>query len=145
VEKHGLGRAVVLTGPVPHERIPAYLNCIDIAVQPAANEYCCPMKIVEYMGLAKAIVAPRQENIEELLADGEDALLFQPGDSAGFARALGRLISDRGLRHKLGQQAFETLQRRGLLWTHNAERVVEIVTGEARGSRATGVDRAAAV
>src|ERR1022692_911369 len=49
----------------------AYLDLIDIAVQPAANEYCCPMKILEYMALGKPIVAPRQENIQDLLREGE--------------------------------------------------------------------------
>ena len=72
----GLTEHVIFTGPLPHAEVPAYLDLIDIAVQPAANEYCCPMKILEYMALAKPIVAPRQENIQELLRENESACFF---------------------------------------------------------------------
>ena len=119
--------AVIFTGAVSHEEIPAYLGVVDIAVQPAANEYCCPMKIIEYMGLGKAIVAPRQENIEELLDNGRNAVLFQPGDTAGLARALSALATDASLRSKVGQNARRAIYDRGLLWESNAQRVVEML------------------
>lgn len=124
--EHGLGDCVVFTGPVPHERIQPFLNIVDIAVQPAANEYCCPMKILEYMGLGKAIAAPRQENIEELVADGREALLFSPGNAAGFAAVLSRLVEDAELRRRLGKGALDAIHRRELLWTRNAGRVIEM-------------------
>lgn len=118
---------VVFTGPVPHEKISSYLHLIDIAVQPAANEYCCPMKIIEYMGLGKPIVGPRQENIEELLSDGEQAILFNPNDLAGLGASMRRLVEDSELRRHLGNQSLATIHRRGLLWLKNAERVATLV------------------
>lgn len=124
VAEHKLEKSVLFTGPIAHEKIPPYLHLIDIAVQPAANEYCCPMKIIEYMGLGKPVVGPRQENIEELLADGQQALLFTPGDEQGMAQAMRRLVEDKELRRKMGKEAFATIQRRGMLWEKNAERVV---------------------
>ncbi|MBV8843541.1 MAG: glycosyltransferase family 4 protein [Bryobacterales bacterium] len=127
VAKVGLGNAVIFTGAVSHEDIPAYLNLVEIAVQPAANEYCCPMKIIEYMGLGKAIVAPRQENIEELLDNGRTAVLFKPGDTEGFARALTALVLDSSLRARVGQGALRAIHDRGLLWEANAQRVVDIL------------------
>jgi glycosyltransferase involved in cell wall biosynthesis len=126
VASNGLEDSVIFAGAVSHEDIPAYLNLVDIAVQPAANEYCCPMKIIEYMGLGKAIVAPRQENIEELLSDGRTAILFQPGDTAGFARALAALVDDSVLRSRVGESAFRAIHERGLLWEANAQRVVDM-------------------
>jgi glycosyltransferase involved in cell wall biosynthesis len=124
----GLSDTVIFTGPVPHEKIPPYLSLVDIAVQPAANEYCCPMKIIEYMGLGKAIVAPRQENIEEILRDGHDAALFPPQDIAGLVESLRTLVRGPDRRALLGERALESIHRRGLLWTKNAERVVQLVT-----------------
>jgi glycosyltransferase involved in cell wall biosynthesis len=123
----GLQDSVIFTGAVSHEDIPAYLNLVDIAVQPAANEYCCPMKIIEYMGLGKAIVAPTQENIEELLDDGRTAVLFKPGEIHGFARALTSLVTDSALRARVGQNAFRAIHERGLLWEANAQRVVDML------------------
>ncbi len=126
VREQKLERDVLFSGPLPHAEVPRYLATIDIAVQPAANEYCCPMKILEYMALAKPIVAPRQENIEELL-DEEAAEFFTPGDAASLAAALASLSGDRARAQAMGRHARQLLFSRGYLWTANAERVVEMV------------------
>lgn len=127
VEQHGLQNSVIFSGPVSHQRVPYYLDLFDIAVQPAANEYCCPMKILEYMGLAKAIIAPRQENILELLEDGRSAAFFRPGDAESLSSALVRLTTDSALRSKLGGEALRTIHERGLRWESNAAKIVEMV------------------
>jgi glycosyltransferase involved in cell wall biosynthesis len=130
VAKAGLQDSVIFTGPVSHEKIPEYLGLVDIAVQPAANEYCCPMKILEYMGLGKAIIAPKQENIEELLDNGRNAILFEPGDVKGFSRALAALAKDADLRSKMGQNALRAIHERGRLWEANAQRIVDMFQPE---------------
>jgi glycosyltransferase involved in cell wall biosynthesis len=127
VQDNHLENEVLFAGPIPHEKIAPYLQMIDIAVQPAANEYCCPMKIIEYMGIAKPIVAPRQENIEELLTDGKNSELFKPADAAALSRSLAKLVADAELRLRLGRGALETVHNRGLLWAKNAERVVDLI------------------
>ncbi len=124
---HRLENAIVFTGPISHEDIAPYLSAIDIAVQPAANAYCCPMKIVEYMGTGKAIIAPRQENIQELLEDGVQALLFEPGNAEDLGAALDKVVLNPALALRLGKSAKNTVDARGLLWARNAERVVELV------------------
>ncbi len=137
VGRHGMEGTVVFTGPLPHRDIPRHLSAIDIAVQPAANSYCCPMKILEYMALGKAIVAPRQENIVEILRDGEEAALFTPGDQASLAQALRLLVSNAQEREKLGNQARAAIQSRGYLWEANAARVAAMMQewqGHARGT-----------
>jgi glycosyltransferase involved in cell wall biosynthesis len=127
VENNGIQSSVIFTGPVSHKQIPSYLGLFDIAVQPAANEYCCPMKILEYMGLAKAIVAPRQENIEELLDDGSSALLFAPGDAESFGHALEVFANDTALRSRTGENALTSIHKRRLLWQSNAQQVVDML------------------
>jgi glycosyltransferase involved in cell wall biosynthesis len=127
VRDYELTDSVFFTGPLPHDKVPEYLDLIDIAVQPAANEYCCPMKILEYMALGKAIVAPRQENIRELLREGDEAQYFAPGDANGLAEALRALVNDPGKATDMGRRAREAVSRRGYLWTANAERVLEMV------------------
>ena len=126
VERYDLKDTVVFTGPLPHEKIPQYLELIDIAVQPAANEYCCPMKIVEYMALGKTIVAPRQENIQELLEERE-AEFFTPGKVESLAAALRAIVEDRARAEQLGRNARQAITERGFLWTQNAERVISML------------------
>ena len=124
VREHGLDQEVLFTGPLPHAEVPRYLDLIDIAVQPAANEYCCPMKILEYMALGKPIIAPRQENIQELLQEGEEAEFFTAGDPASLAQAMKAMVEDPARTRRIGCQAREAIMRRGYLWTTNAQKVV---------------------
>jgi len=127
---HGLGDHVVFTGPVPHNEVSKYLSLADIAVQPAANEYCCPMKILEYMALAKPIVAPRQANILDLLREDE-AYLFEPGSVHELALALADLARDVQRREYLGQLAHRAIREREYLWKRNAARVVAMAASAA--------------
>ena len=80
---------------------------------------------VQQTGVSLAVVAPRLDNICDLVSDGSDGLLFAPGDGADLAAHLRRL-GDAQLRHRLGRQARITIvQSRN--WRSNAERVVELV------------------
>lgn len=130
VRQHGMNKYVVFTRALPHSEVPRYLDVIDIAVQPAANEYCCPMKILEYMGLGKPLIAPRQENIEELVRGGFDAELFTPNDRGDLARALTKLAQDPQARCYMGENARRSIDSRGFLWTTNAQRVIDLATAD---------------
>jgi glycosyltransferase involved in cell wall biosynthesis len=129
VEKAKLEENVQFTGPLRHSDVPEYLDLIDIAVQPTAVEYCSPMKILEYMALGKCIVAPRQENVQELLREGEEAQFFTPGDVKSMAEALTAVVADRAKAARMGRQAREAIDIRGFLWTENARRVIDIAEG----------------
>ena len=141
VEEHGLRDNVIFTGPLPHRDVPRYLDLIDIAVQPAANEYCCPMKILEYMALGKPIVAPRQENIQELLREGDEACYFAPGDASSLAQALTELVRDRRKASQMGRHAQAAISQRGYLWSANARKVAEMMQAYLN-SRALGAAKA---
>jgi glycosyltransferase involved in cell wall biosynthesis len=138
VQENQLNDSVIFTGPLPHAEVPPYLDLIDIAVQPAANEYCCPMKILEYMALGKPIVAPRQENVRELLSGKEEAQFFKPGDVNSLADALKALVNDPARAQRIGQRAKEAITGRVFLWTTNARRVLEIVTSSGQRSALSG-------
>jgi glycosyltransferase involved in cell wall biosynthesis len=129
VKEHSMDADVIFTGPLPHAHVPRYLDLIDIAVQPAANEYCCPMKILEYMALGKSIVAPRQENIKDLLREGEDAELFTPGEVQSLSETLRKLVQDRSRMDDMGRRARAAITERRFLWSENAARVVAMVQG----------------
>lgn len=124
---------VRFTGVVPRDAVPALLAAFDIALQPAVVPYASPLKLFEYLGMGKAVVAPAQPNITEVLRDGENALLFDPEEPGGFHKALARLSADSALRTKLGQGAAATIQLMDLTWLGNARRVVAVAE-EARCS-----------
>ena len=122
----GVGPRVRFTGRVPRSDIPHWVSAFDIALQPAANPYASPLKLFEYMALGRAIVAPDQPNIREILQHERQALLFDPDDEGGLSRAVLRLASDAALRDRLGRAAALTIRQRDMTWSQNASRVAEL-------------------
>jgi glycosyltransferase involved in cell wall biosynthesis len=119
----GVAARVHFSGNVPHHDISTYMQLFDIALQTASVAYASPLKLFEYMALGRAIVAPDQPNIREILTDDVNALLFTPGERKPFMEALSRLCLDEHLRHRLGNEARHTVEDIPLTWEHNATRI----------------------
>ncbi len=117
---------VRFTGVVDRDRVPEHVAAFDIALQPAVVAYASPLKLFEYLALGKAVIAPRQPNIEEILADGDNALLFDATEQGAFERGLTRLCADAALRERLAASAAATIDRLDLTWLGNARRVVQL-------------------
>lgn len=120
----GLGARVRFTGLAPREAIPGLLAEMDIAMQPKAVAYASPLKIFEYMAAGRAIVAPDQPNIREILRHQETALLFEPGRTAAMWEQIVQLLSDPALRHRIGMAARAEIVRRNYTWDANAQQVI---------------------
>jgi glycosyltransferase involved in cell wall biosynthesis len=127
VKKYSLEDSIILIGSVPKTDIPDYISAMDIAVQPHVTPYACPMKILEYMAMRKCIIAPRQANIEELLTDRENGLLFQVGNQHSLKETLITAISNFALRKSIGENAYAIIYKNRLFWEENAKRVCELV------------------
>ena len=137
----GLEDRVKITGAVGREAVPRHVAAFDVAIQPAATDYACPMKIPEYMAAGKPVIAPDQPNIRELVGHEVTGLLFRVGDVESMARAIERLVADPDTRRSLGDAARRHVRDEGLTWRANAERILllqkEIERGR-RGSRGDG-------
>lgn len=124
----GVQDRVTFTGLVKRTEISCMIAAFDIALQPRAVDYASPLKIVEYLVFGKAIVAPDQANIREILVQGENALLFDTARCSDMAAAILRLASDAALRERLGTAARATVFYRQLTWANNARRVCAIAS-----------------
>ena len=117
-------------GRIPHTRIAAYLDACDILVSPHIRStdgtefFGSPTKLFEYMAMARPVIASRLGQIVEVISDGKDGLLVEPGDAAALARAIEKLAKDEGMRERLGAAARETVARRHT-WVRNAARVFD--------------------
>lgn len=124
----GLANSVTFTGVVHRDAVPALVAAFDVALQPAVTSYASPLKMMEYLILGKAIVAPRTPNILEILEDGENAVMFDEGVAGSLETALTRICQDAALRSRLSKNAMETIDRRQLTWIGNARQVTKLAT-----------------
>ncbi len=125
----GVRDRVTVTGIVPREAIGSHLAAFDIALQPGVTAYASPLKLFEYMAAGLAIVAPDTANIREILTDRVDALLVDPARAEPLAAAITELCRDEVLRQRVGAAARATIDRRGLTWLANAQRVADLIAG----------------
>jgi glycosyltransferase involved in cell wall biosynthesis len=119
---------VRFTGVVDRSKVPAHVAAFDIALQPAVTAYASPLKMMEYLVLGKAIVAPKEPNLLEILTDGENALMFDSHANQGLEEALTRLCQDSELRQQLASGARATIRRLNLTWNGNAAKAVQLAT-----------------
>lgn len=122
----GIASRVTFTGVIDRHRVPEHVAAFDVALQPAVTAYASPLKLMEYLVLAKAVVAPAEPNLLEVLTDGDNALLFDDKAPGSFEAALTRLCADPALRAALAQGARNTITRLDLTWLGNARRVVTL-------------------
>jgi glycosyltransferase involved in cell wall biosynthesis len=133
---------VRFAGLVKRDAIPAMVASFDIALQPASVAYASPLKVFEYMAAGRAIVAPDQPNIREVLEHERTALLFDPKREDAMWDAVRRLVEDAPLRARLGAAARAEILARDMTWAGNARRAVSLFEeefarrGSSRGSKA---------
>lgn len=83
---------------------PTVMRDIDVLVQPAENE-SFGRTVVEAMASGLPVVGARGGGVGEIIVEGQTGLTFAPGDGAGLAHAVRRLVDDEALRRKLGATA----------------------------------------
>jgi len=121
---------VIFTGFLPHANVPEYMAAMDVVIAPFPRAYydSCGgfygsvLKIFEYMGMGKAIIAPPLGQIKDVLVDGESGLLIYSEDTAALKEALSRLYNDSAFRESLGINARRRVEQ-NYTWRANASKV----------------------
>jgi glycosyltransferase involved in cell wall biosynthesis len=97
----------------PNE-MPLFLNCFDIVLAPLQYKPCLraptganmsPLKLPQYMGYAKAIIASDIPSHREVLRNEQNALLVTHDNPQEWKYAIERLLQDLELKQKLTAQA----------------------------------------
>lgn len=119
----GIDDAVVCHGEVPHPELPAYYAGADVFCLPS-HEESFGMANVEAMACGLPVVTTDLEGIKTYLANGENGLLAQVGDSQDLADKLTMLLESPALRSRLGEHAREDV--RAFTWAAQADRMERI-------------------
>lgn len=104
----GLQEEVVFLGFVSD--IPSFLSKVGIFVLPSLYEGL-GVSVLEAMAAGKPVVATGVGGLPEVVEERVTGLLVPPGDSRALARAISRLISEKGLMEEMGDKGWKRIQR----------------------------------
>ena len=100
----GISEYCTFHGNVSHKEAISLTNNSFCTVIPSAYEGL-PYVLLESMALEKPIIASRIDSVKEVIQDGHDGLLFNPGDSDDLFKKLSMLIQDKTLCEKIKRNA----------------------------------------
>ena len=121
---------VTFAGYVPREKVPSYIAGFDIGysgqIQLAVGKmYLSPLKLYEYMSMAKPVIASNFEDTQRVVRDKETGFIFEAGDKAAIKRAILDAFELKEELPKMGQLAREEAIR-----YHSWESRVSYLIGE---------------
>lgn len=113
----GLNGSVILKGYV--QNVEDFLRASDIFVFPSFQEGL-PNSLLEAMGCGLPVVATRIGGVMDVIKDGENGILVEPGDAQGIAEGITKLLEDKAFAFNLGLEALRTIQM-----NHSLDTVVQ--------------------
>jgi colanic acid/amylovoran biosynthesis glycosyltransferase len=107
LENEAAGLPVVFLGSLGRRELAAEYGAASVAVFPSVaaasgDQDGLPVALLEAMSAGCAIVASRLPGIADAIVPGESGLLVEPGSASQIANALRSLLSEEGLRSRLG-------------------------------------------
>jgi len=117
LEQHrGLAERLNLNGTVTIEGFApdayAYLRHADVFVLPSLEEGSGSVSLLEALQAGAAVVASNVDGIPEDVADGDSALLVEPGNASVLSGAIERVLNDHALRRRLARRAREVFNEK---------------------------------
>jgi glycosyltransferase involved in cell wall biosynthesis len=107
--KLGIARASYFAGYQPE--VAGFYRLFDAFFLPSVNEGT-PVSAIEALATGTPVVANRVGGVPDVVRDGIDGFLVEPGDVEGAAERLEALARDPGLRTRLGEAGRERVRAR---------------------------------
>lgn len=111
VDHLGISEHVQWIGRVPKDAVPSVLSKQDILVIPSIVEEGFGRVAVEGMAAGLLVIGTATGGSGEILADGVNGLVFEPGDALALAQHLDRISRDPDLYARLVDEAVKTSTR----------------------------------
>ena len=118
---HGLGVARNCFYLGYQREVASWYAAFDVLVLPSANEGT-PVVAIEALAAGRPVVASRVGGVPDVVRDGVDGFLVEPGDVVALADRLEQLSRDAGLRERMGAAG-----RARVLSRYSVERLIDDV------------------
>jgi glycosyltransferase involved in cell wall biosynthesis len=127
----GVSARVRFLGRLPHREVPALIAGSEVGFAGHARGrhgvvYHSPLKIYEYLAMAKPVVASASDDALAVLREGENGFVYEPEDLAGLVGALRHAWTMAPQLSRMGERAREAVVARHT-WRHRAEQIRERV------------------
>ena len=122
-EQSGLQDLVAFLGKRSQDTLPYYYSAAEVVVVPSHYE-SFGMVALEAMACGTPVVASQVGGLAYLVQDGQTGYTVPVDDPAALADRLLSLLSNPGLRQRMGETAVETA--RGYAWQRIANKVIAV-------------------
>jgi glycosyltransferase involved in cell wall biosynthesis len=103
-EKQNPDLRICTVAQVALEKMPEYYRLMDMLVSPSLHDGL-PNAVLEAMSCGLPVVGTYAGGLPDAIVDGESGLLAPPGNVKALASAMENLLTEPGLRKRLGEQA----------------------------------------
>ena len=111
LEREFAGTPTIFTGVRKGRELAAAYASADAFVFPSTTE-TLGLSMLEALASGLPVVASRTGATEEVVSEGKNGLLYEPGSSASLVAAVRKLLSDEDLRSSLAHNARLSAERR---------------------------------
>lgn len=109
INDNGLQNMVTFEGFVSGDKKIECLNWADVYILPSFNEGL-PIGILEAMAYGHPIISTPVGGIPEVVKDGVNGIMVEPGNSEEIAAAILMFVRDRGLIRKYGEESLRLVR-----------------------------------
>ena len=113
----------IFTGHLSGKELSKAVASMDLLITTGENETFCQV-IQEAMAAGLAVVAPNAGGPKDLISDGVDGFLYEPGDNLDIRKKVLRAIFDREQLEKMSLAAYSKVQ--GKTWDQVCQQLLSI-------------------
>ena len=119
----GISDVVNFTGQLQHADVMAHMSRTQFYIMPSVREGL-PISYLEAMGMGCVIVGTATEGIAEVVEDGINGILVQPGDYETIAAQVCSCLENPAQAASIAEAGRKTAQR--MTWNHNAQKLLAL-------------------
>jgi len=98
---------VEFPGYIDNKDIPEYYKSADMIILPTLRDEGMPMVLIQACAASLPIISSRIGGIPNILKDGVNGILVEPGDVEGLYRAILSVIKDSSKRKRMGENSYK--------------------------------------